>query len=276
MSVLTVLGVEVDEERLRRWTTYYAPGRQPFRLRGLDAPVRHALEDASLPGGVEQVSPEHRDTFFLYGGGPWVWLSEDELAGLDGAVRTALLAERRERVRPKPVPAWPSDPLLVPAMVRWVETGSRPSLHLLARDELAAASHGPLPGAATLAGTYAEGSGPNCFAAVMAAAGEPVAQEWVQLDQFRTWLEASTDPLPQAAPPVAETDRRPGCVLVWHEDGELAHAAVTIGGGWALHKQSQSWSSPFAVWPVEEVVRSWLVTGTRLSRHLLRPRPTPS
>lgn len=248
MSVLTVLGVEVDEERLRRWTTYYAPGRQPFRLRGLDAPVRHALEDASLPGGVEQVSPEHRDTFFLYGGGPWVWLSEDELAGLDGAVRTALLAERRERVRPKPVPAWPSDPLLVPAMVRWVETGSRPSLHLLARDELAAASHGPLPG----------------------------AQEWVQLDQFRTWLEASTDPLPQAAPPVAETDRRPGCVLVWHEDGELAHAAVTIGGGWALHKQSQSWSSPFAVWPVEEVVRSWLVTGTRLSRHLLRPRPTPS
>lgn len=219
MSVLTVLGVEVDEERLRRWTTYYAPGRQPFRLRGLDAPVRRALEDASLPGGVEQVSPEHRDTFFLYGGGPWVWLSEDELA---------------------------------------------------------AASHGPLPGAATLAGTYAEGSGPNCFAAVMAAAGEPVAQEWVQLDQFRTWLEASTDPLPQAAPPVAETDRRPGCVLVWHEDGELAHAAVTIGGGWALHKQSQSWSSPFAVWPVEEVVRSWLVTGTRLSRHLLRPRPTPS
>lgn len=270
MSVLSVLGVEVDEELLRRWTAHYAPGRQPFAVRDLDEAGRAAVEQVAAGAATHDVSDEHRDTFFLYGGGPWAWLTEDELAALDPGLRSALLRERRARVRPKPVPAWPSDPFLVPKLLRWVEAGSLPSLHRLARAELDAVAAGPLPGAADLAGTFADGSGPNCFAAVMAAAGQPVAKEWVQLDQFRAWLEEHTVPLPGKGRPMAEVDREPGCVLVWHEDGELAHSAVTIGGGWALHKQSQSWSSPVAVWTVEEVVSSWRFTGTRLSRHLLR------
>lgn len=98
----------------------------------------------------------------------------------------------------------------------------------------------------------------------MTAAGEPVERDWVQLDEFQTWLDSATRSVESADRDV------PGTVLVWHEGGELAHAAVTIGGGYALHQPSQSWSSPVMVWTVEEVVRSWRFPGTRLSRHRIR------
>lgn len=47
----------------------------------------------------------------------------------------------------------------------------------------------------------------------------------------------------------------------------LAHAAVTIGGGWAFQKPSQSWSSARIVCRVTDVINSWRLRGTKLSRH---------
>lgn len=33
-------------------------------------------------------------------------------------------------------------------------------------------------------------------------------------------------------------------VLVWHEHGQLAHAALALPGGWVLQKPSQAWDLP--------------------------------
>ncbi len=148
-------------------------------------------------------------------------------------------------------------------LVRWMEAGARPSLHALARSELRRVSAGPFPRAAELAGTFPTKSGPNCFGAVMAAAGRPVDGDWIQLDQFHTWLDSTT------APDLTRARDEGGQVLVWRQDGDLAHAAVTLPGGWSLQKQSQSWASPIGVWTTDEIISSWRLPGVRLSRYQL-------
>lgn len=110
-------------------------------------------------------------------------------------------------------------------MMRWVESGVRPSLHALAGHQLEQVTRGNLPGAADLAGTFPRCSGANCFGTVMAAAGRRTHEDWVQQDQFERWL------LEQTVPVAGGSDLDPGRVLIWHERGELAHAAVTIGDG---------------------------------------------
>lgn len=260
MTSLTALGIPVSDEQIDRWLGFYAPGRQPFRLSHLDVEIVRLIP---VTAEVE-VTDELRDTFFMYGGGDWAWLTEDEFADLSHRARPALADERRRRIHPKPAPAWPSDTMIVPRLIRWIEAGARPSLHALAQDQLNQASAGPLPRALELAGTFPQGSGPNCFGIVMAAAGLPVESNWVQQDQFAQWLAESTEPATRHS-----LDHEPGRVLVWRENGELVHAAVTLGGGWVLQKQSQSWSSPTLVWTVEELIRSWRFPGTQLSRHVL-------
>ncbi len=260
---LTVLGIPVSEAQVRRWLTYWAPVKRPYPATELPAALveQHRSELLAHPD-------EWRDTFFLYGPGPWVWLAEAEFTSLAAELRTRLADGMRRRTAPKPVPAWPSDPLVVARMVRWMEAGTRSSLHALAAADLRRASQGVLPGAMEVAGTFARGSGPNCFAAVMAAAGEPVSESWVQVDEFSTWLASHAVPVRRGGSPDA-----PGRVLVWHERGSPAHAAVTIGGGWALQKPSQSWSSPTVVQPVSEVIRSWTYPGTRVHTYELLEDP---
>lgn len=155
--------------------------------------------------------------------------------------------------------------MILAKLVRWIEAGTRPSLHELARPQLQHASQGLLPRAAELAGRFPASSGANCFGTVMAAAGDPVEKDWVQLDQFQTWLDERTRPAAEGR----VDDSQAGQVLVWHQDGHLAHAAVTISDGWVLQKPSQSWSSPVGVWTVQEITSSWRVPGVRLSRHTL-------
>lgn len=47
----------------------------------------------------------------------------------------------------------------------------------------------------------------------------------------------------------------PGVVLVWRgAEGVAAHAAVTVGDGYALSKPSQAWCSPCLVWTVRETI----------------------
>ncbi|QFG69572.1 hypothetical protein [Ornithinimicrobium pratense] len=259
MTSLSVLGIPVTGQQVERWLGYYCPGPQPFRTADLtqDQTQRVPTVDAV------EVTDELRDTFFMYGGGPWTWLSENQHADLQPGLRTLLGAERRRRMHPKPAPAWPSDPMISAKLVRWMEAGARPSLHALARSELRRASAGPLPRAAELAGTFPARSGPNCFGAVMAAAGQSVEDDWIQLDQFQTWLDAAT------TPDRTRAGDEGGQVLVWRQDGDLAHAAVTLPGGWSLHKQSQSWSNPIGVWTTDEIISSWRLLGVRLSRYQL-------
>jgi hypothetical protein len=133
-------------------------------------------------------------------------------------------------------------------------------------DEFWKGARDTLPGAFELAGTYAtSGSGPNCFATVMAAAGVPdVTFTWMKPEPFIDWLNATSRRVTGTA-----LDDEPGIVFVWTEHGTVAHAAVSIGGGWMLSKPSQCWNSPRLVWSVPEGVNGWRFRRTRLSRYQL-------
>ena len=118
-----------------------------------------------------------------------------------------------------------------------------------------------LPGARELAGTFPDRSGPNCFGTVMAAAGvEGAEREWMLREPFEAWLASQTR--------LGGIDDEPATVLVWRNtDGYVDHAAVTLEGGYALHKPSQGWMSPTKVLSVIEVKRSGAAPGLRLQRY---------
>lgn len=258
----TVLGIPVDDQLIERWRGWYAPRFQPFRVDLLDDRLA-----AHVPARATAGSAEWRDTFFMYAG-EWTWLEEEELRALAPEVRRALMDVRRRGTGSKPSPVWPSvlrergdDPLL-----RWVEAGVRPSRHAEVPATVWDRAQRHLPGAAGLAGTYeGSGSGANCFATVMAAAGVPgVASTWVLPDPFMAWLSGSTQEVRGTS-----LDSEPGIVFVWTDHGAVAHATVSIGGGWMLSKPSQCWNSPRLIYGVREAVNGWRFPGTRLSRHQL-------
>jgi hypothetical protein len=257
-----VLGIDVGSELLEKWRGWYAPERQPFPVDGLSK-----SDLAVLPEHEERPSDEVRDTFFLYHGHRR-WLLEDEFRALDTGLRRRLRALRRRSMLPKPVPRWPSELAAVGdgPLIHWVEAACRPSRHLEVAEATWHRCSQQLPRARDLAGTFsAQGSGANCFGTVLAAAGDRTAEErWVQVDEFMTWLRSETEPVRGN-----DHDDEPGTVLVWRENGEVAHAAVTIGDGWALVKPSQSWSSPRLLIPARQAVLGWRYPGTRLARHRL-------
>ncbi len=145
-------------------------------------------------------------------------------------------------------------------LVAYIEEGGRPSRHGEVTERTWQQLLAVLPGARALAGTFPGGSGPNCFAAVMAAAGVPgAASLWMQRDPFEAWLSGTTQ--------AGGRDGDVGTVLVWRSaDGLVQHAAVTLGDGWALHKPSQGWMSPTKVLTVAEVKRSAREVGRHLHR----------
>lgn len=260
-----VLGIEVPSELLETWHRWWAPALQPFPVddRALGTEFRRPFRDVSP-------SPEVRHTFFLYGG-DWDWWHEEQFQALPAAVRRRLHASRRRRTAPKPSPPWSSttSPRDDAPLISWVEAGAARSRHDEVPDEVWGHTESVLPRARALAGTFpAGGSGANCFATVMAAR-DPSADEerWVTAEEFAQWLGTATSPVQGTA-----IDNAPGTVLVWREHELLAHAAVTLGGGWALVKPSQSWSSPRLVQPVRELILTWRYPGTRLERHRLHDR----
>lgn len=256
------LGIDVGPELLEKWRRWYAPERQPFLVDGLSD-----SDLAALPEHEVRPSAEVRDTFFLYRGNR-AWLVEDEFLALAPALRRRLRALRRRSMLPKPVPRWPSELAAGgdEPLIRWVETACRPSRHVEVSERTWRRCVRKLPFARQLAGTFSvQGSGANCFGTVLAAAGDRTAEDrWVQVEEFTTWLRSETSPVQGSA-----HDEEPGTVLVWRENGEIAHAAVTLGDGWALVKPSQSWSSPRLLVPARQVVMGWRYPGTRLVRHRL-------
>lgn len=117
-----------------------------------------------------------------------------------------------------------------------------------------------LPRAEELAGTFAERSGPNCFATVLAAAGAGDDDAWLLQPAFEDWL--------RTACTRGGRDDRPGTVLVWRDgEGLVQHAAVTIGDGWAMEKPAQTWWTARGVHDVGALVKANRVSGQRLERH---------
>ncbi|GAB3029611.1 hypothetical protein GCM10011376_14200 [Nocardioides flavus (ex Wang et al. 2016)] len=275
-----VLGIDVPSRLVERWAGWFAPSIQPF------------LADEALAvavgGREEELGDEVRDTFCLYGppgGLRHVWLDEDGLAALPRVLRARLVRAQvtwgREVVpsvrawEPRLGAAvrrqadghrfvwWPSLLARVEseALTDYVEEGRRPSRHDEVPEEVWGAAAGVVPGARRIAGTFPERSGPNCFGTVMAAAGVAGADEvWMLREPFEDWLAAHTRP--------GGRDEAPGTVLVWRApSGLVEHAAVTLGGGWALHKPSQGWMSPTKVLTVVECLASSRATGRRLERY---------
>lgn len=243
---MLVLGIDVDDETLARWRSWLMPERQPYVL----APATAAA--LGLEDRVGPLSPELRDTFWLYGLGEdvVVWLDAGEARALPAAVRAAQPAPHRRPSR--------DDAETLRRIVAYVEDGRRPSRH-----HEVASWPGLLPRASALAGTFPDSSGPNCFGTVMAASGvEGAEKEWMQREPFEAWLSERTVP--------GGRDDEPGTVLVWRgADGLVQHAAVTLGGGWALHKPSQGWMSPTKVLSVRDVKLSSRAAGRHLGRRRL-------
>ncbi len=279
-SVIPILNIPVDAALLARWAGWLAPERQPFFLTADEA---KALGLVAEP--APDFTPEQRDTFQLWN------VSAPLVAMLDEAAFLALPAGRRRelveaQLRHKrgavaQVEMWRDVVDTDEAHFIWwpsILAGHETLIfsRLLAEERLpcrhAEVSKAVwdkaaplLPRARELAGTFASGSGPNCFGTVMAAAGVAGAEhEWMQREPFEAWLSACT---------VAGGEpTTPGVVLVWRGDnGLVQHAALTLGGGYTLHKPSQGWDSPRQVLKLAEVQVLFAEMG-ELTYHTLKPR----
>ncbi len=280
---MIVLGIDVDDMRLRSWRAWLAPPRQPFFV----GPGGRWSNRAQSTGSL---TPEERDTFKV-----WrmksehrraMWLNEQEFFALPRNDRADLVRSQvhLERGAVPSVRRW-SD-LMDPALLRHQADGHRfvwwPHLlddhaaAIVARhvsDEGTASQHlhvparvwrdaeGILPGARALAGTFPRSSGPNCFGTVMAAAGvSGVEDEWILTAPFLNWLAAACRP--------GGSDDEPGTILMWRDrNGTPNHAAVTLGEGWALEKPAQTWWTPRCIVQSRDVIQSTRSPGLRLERH---------
>ncbi|WP_415645845.1 hypothetical protein [Stackebrandtia soli] len=249
---MLVLGIDVDDELIDRWRGWLMPKRQPYLIGpGLAG-------ELGLTDRIGPLTPETRDSFELYdlGADVVVWLTGTEARALPAEVRAAQPGAHRRASR---------DPAQTRRrVVRYVEDGRRPSRHTEVDVKTWSELAELLPKAASLAGTFPDGSGPNCFGTVMAASGVGGAERtWMQREPFEEWLAERTVP--------GGRDDEAGTVLVWRgADGLVQHAAVTLGGGWALHKPSQGWMSPTKVLRVGDVKLSSRTPGRYLHRNRMR------
>lgn len=279
---MPVLDLEVSPDLLGRWATWLAPVWQPFFVED-----PHDWPGARASAG--EMTAELRDTYKVWrlrDRGELVWFDEESFLAMDRRRRARLVREqeRRRRGAVPSVRRWadllPKDTLRALAdghrFVWWPSLLAASPTRILERfvaDEADATRHravtpttwrscaGVLPGARELAGTFADSSGPNCFATVLAAAGvDGAAEDWVQQEAFDDWLARSCAP--------GGTDDDVGAVLTWRDStGVPVHAAVTIGHGFALEKAAQTWWTPRIVATVDEVKRASRARGQRLERH---------
>ena len=222
-----------------QWRAWLAPPVQLFFVPSLDG----------WPKSREsELTPEHVDTFRA-----WrpefrtrqrLWLDEPTFFSLSDRRQSQL-----RRTRPT---VWPSE--ATDNVVRaFVESENEASEH-------ARVTTWSLPRAKQLAGTFAARSGPNCFGAVMGAAGVAGAEHEQMLQEpFEEWLHAHA--------------RRGGNdVMVWRETATQLpfHAAITLGDGWVFEKPSQCWWTHWQVVSEATVKRVTRMRGLRLERWRLR------
>lgn len=278
--MLTVLGIEVEPALLNAWRGWLAPDPQPFLVA---SPADWDCEDE---GGV--VTRELEDTYRLWWGvekpAVLLWISSEQFAALPRSTRAALVREqaRRRRGATPSIRAWQD--LLDGAELRGQADGHRfvwwpslligepervlarvisdrrlPSRHAEVAEDTWRAAQPVLPGARRLGGTFPAGSNMNCFSTVIEAAGAPSREVLDDVAPFDAWLAAACK---RGGDP-----GQSGVVLLWrNRDGSPVHAAVTLGGGWALEKPSRDWHSPHAVLTVTEVMKMSRHPGERLER----------
>jgi hypothetical protein len=269
---------------MESWSRWLAPDPQPFLV---DSP--RSWRECADEGGV--MTPELEDTYRLWWGvekgSVVLWLSEKQFVGLPRATRAELVREQvsRRRGAVPTVRAWgdllDSAPLRTQAdghrfvwwpsllarhrqqiLSRVVSSRRLPSRHREVHEEIWRGAKALLPDARRLAGTFASGSNTNCFGSVMEAAGAPSAAVYSAVAPFEAWLASRCSP--------GGDTTQPGVVLLWRASGGApVHAAVTIGGGWALEKPSKDWHSPFAILAVKDIMKMSRHPGEHLERHTI-------
>lgn len=292
MRRVEVLGIEVEPSLMRRWVGWLAPACQPFVLTAAEAAE---LGLASEGGVVDDLSPELRDTYETWNLAKdldVVWLDEDAFHALPPEVRARLVLAQvshgrgavpsvtdwadlldaqvlREQADGHRFVWWPPlvEPQLETVFQRVFSEWQLPCQRLAVSEEIWRSASSILPRARALSGTFASGSrgspfargsGANCFATVMAAAGVQCPDD----EPFDDWLATNCT--------AGGSDDRPGTVLVWRNaDGINTHAAVTLGSGWVLHKPGQEWLSPHQVLTVGDLNRL-APPGVTLHRYALQ------
>lgn len=277
---MNVLNIPVSPALLDAWRGWLAPARQPFYLTAAEA-ERLALP--TLARASVTLTPEERDTLTEWNvaavADRVAWLIPADLGALSPAARRELLraqvrhgrgnvplGARFADLRPD-LPAgrflWRPEDLTGVVLARVISQGARPCRRQEVPDAVWDAAAHCLPDARTLAGTFPSGSAGNCFGTVMGAAGVPdAAHTWMQREPFEAFLRDRTVPGGQ--------DGQPGTLLLWRSGNGLAqHAAVTLGGGWALHKPAQTWWTPRTVLSVPELKTATRTRGWRLERRTL-------
>ncbi|WP_309572750.1 hypothetical protein [Deinococcus sp.] len=277
---MDVLNIPVPSELFQCWRDWLAPARQPFFLTGAEAD-RLGLE--TVPRTSVTFMPEDRDTFTDWNveaeAGQMAWLTLEDVDALPAGMRRELLRVQVRHGRgnvplgrhfadllpglPAPRFLWRRGHLTDAVLARLVSQGGRACQRRDVPEAVWTRSVGILPGARALAGTFPAGSAGNCFGTAMGAAGVAgAADEWMQREPFEAFLRERTVP--------GGVDDRPGTVLVWRSaDGLAQHAAVTLGGGWVLHKPAQTWWTPRVVLPVRDVKAVSRMLGWRLERRCL-------
>jgi hypothetical protein len=289
-----VLGIEVEPSLTQRWAGWLAPVRQPFFLTAAEAAELGLTPEVH----AHDLSPELRDTYEVWNlaeGLEVVWLDEDSFHAELREVRAELVRAQvrhgrgavptitdwvdildpqvlREQADGDRFVWWPTlvKPHLEAVLKRVLSEWQLPCRRMSVPEEIWRAASSILPRARTLAGTFARGSrgssfargsATSCFATVMAAVGVQDADD----QAFEAWLDARC---------TAEgRDDLPGTVLVWRDaHGNNTHAAVTLGGGWGLHKPSQEWLSPHQVLTVPDLIRL-APPGVTLHRYSLQNTP---
>lgn len=277
---MRVLNILVSPDLLAGWADWLAPPMQPFFLTAAEA---SALGLSTVALADWQRTPELRDTFALWSlpdaADRVALLSEEDWNSLSATVCRRLVRLQVQHGRGN-VPHAKAFADLWPRLGRFVWWPSMLTPNLVARavagksqacqreqvpQAVWEAAEKLLPRAYTLTGTFAEASGPNCFGTVMAAAGVLGAElEWMQREPFEEFLSSRTRS--------GGNDDHSGTLLVWRGLGrQLEHAAVTLGGGWALHKPAQSWTAPRVVLPTRALIRAYRTPGHRLERRTLGP-----
>ena len=294
---MDVLGIEVENSVVGRWAAWLAPACQPFFLTAAEA----AELGLTSEGRADDLSPELRDTYEVWNLATdleIVWLDEDAFHTQPRDVRARLVRAQvrhgrgavpsisdwtdildaqvlREQADEDRFVWWPTlvEPHLEDVLQRVVSEWQLPCQRTLVPEEIWRAAASVLPRARELSGTFApgsrgssfaRGSAANCFATVMAAAGSPDADDQL----FENWLAAKCT--------AGGTDDLPGTVLVSRDaDGNITHAAVTLGGGWVLHKPGQEWLSPHQVLTVGDL-NSLAPPGLTLHRYSLRDGRGPT
>lgn len=257
-SAREVLGIEVTHEQLLQWREWTMPREQPFVL------PRAVARDLGLRDEPARVTFVLKDTFLLYG------VDDQAVCWLDRAAARALPASLRREQPTRHLWRGGDDASAIARdlerVVAYVVEGRRASRHREVTERAWVDIGAVLPGVREVAGTFPRASGPNCFGAVLAAAGVDGAQEeWLQREPMETWLRERTRLLPRH-----DTDDTLGIVYVWRTpDGLIDHAAVSLGEGHSFHKPSCGWMSPTKVLTTRELMASARVPGRRVRRHRL-------